>query len=126
MAGYDYLIDRGTLALEDPGFRRGVMGGAWVQAMTVFGEAPQLVDPADPTSVSRRTTKRRTLAERLSANPRDQVIIDRMALTLAANSSLTQSSTTQQLLAAVASAWDTVAGVYPEDATTRAVPALTP
>lgn len=120
MAGFDFLTDRAQAALKDPSWRLATQAALWTVAMEVIAEPPGTVDGTPAAARARRTDKRRSLANRVMDNPTDPGLIDQMALAMAADTSVTASTTTPQFLAAVRAKWDTVARVHAEDATTPA------
>lgn len=118
MAGFDFLTDRAQTALKDPTWRLATQAALWTVAMEIIAEAPGTVDGTPAGARNRRTDKRRGLANRVMDAPQDPGLTDQMALALAADTSITQATTTPQFLAAVRAKWDTVARVHTEDATT--------
>lgn len=116
---FEQLTDRASSALTDPTWRLATQGAAFTVAQEIITETPQTT--GTPPVMTVRASKRRTLANRVMDAPKDPTLTDQFALAMATNLSIGQTTTTAQFLAAVRTAWDTVARVYPEDATT-AVP----
>lgn len=111
--GYELLTERAGLALDDPSFRLATQAAAWVVAMEVVREPQQ---PPAPEAASMRTVKRRALANQVIDDPLSATNTTRLALAVASDMTVTQSSTPAQFFAAMRAAWDTVARVHPEDA----------